>query len=200
MPDQTAFQIDAFQPDPLAWQEQMVVPVVQQPSGGGGRRIPNTYESLEPRLERARKIRRRLAEERKRLAELKKQQTKVERQFKELEQSVLGLDTSPRTAAPSEKPAVKAARADGAHLLEAQIKEYAERVALQAAKVRALRKEMDQAQREASDRNATEAAMEVYRAQQAQSEWERIENERLQQEADDEELQVLLMLAHEDAL
>jgi hypothetical protein len=116
---------------------------------------------------------------------LKKQQTKVERQFKELEQSVLGLDTGPRTA-PPEKPAVKAARADRAHLLEAQIKEYADRVALQAAKVRALRKEMDQAQREASDRNATEAAMEAYRAQQAQSEWERIENERLQQEADDD--------------
>jgi hypothetical protein len=131
---------------------------------------------------------------------LKKQQTKVERQFKELEQSVLGLDTSPRTTAPPEKPAVKAARADRAHLLEVQIKEYAGRVALQAAKVRALRKEMDQAQREVTDRNASEAAMEAYRAQQAQSEWERIENERLQQEADDDEMQVLLMLAHEDAL
>jgi hypothetical protein len=131
---------------------------------------------------------------------LKKQQTKVERQFKDLEQSVLGLDTSARTAAPPEKPAVKAARADRAHLLEAQIKEYADRVALQAAKVRALRKEMDQAEREAADRNATEQAMEAYRAQQAQSEWERIENERLQQEADDEELQMLLTLVHEDAI
>jgi chromosome segregation ATPase len=199
MPDQTAFQIDAFQPDPLAFQEEVVVPVVQQPSGGG-RRIPNTYESLEPRLERARKIRRRLAEERKRLAELKKQQTKVERQFKELEQSALGLDAGPRTATVPEKPAVRAARVDRANLLEAQIKEYADRVALQAAKVRALRKEMDQAEREASDRNAVEAAMEAYRAQQAQSEWERIENERLQQEADDEELQMLLTLVHEDAL
>jgi hypothetical protein len=131
---------------------------------------------------------------------LKKQQTKVERQFKELEQSVLGLDTAIRADVPRGKPAVKAAQVDRAHLLEAQIKEYADRVALQAAKVRALRKEMDQAQREADDRNAAEAAMEAHRALQAQSEWERIENERLQQEADDEELQMLLTLVHEDAL
>jgi hypothetical protein len=177
------------------------VPVIVQQPSGGGRRIPNKYESLKPRLARAAAIRRELAEERKRLAELKKQQTKVERQYREI--SVLGLETRRFSPALPKKPEIQPAQVDRARLLEAELREYAERVALQNAKVRALRKEAELAKRQAVEREADTAADEAMRAHVAllaQSEWQRTENARLQQEADDDEMQSVLLLIHDEDL
>jgi hypothetical protein len=166
--------------------------VIQQPSGGG-RRIPNKYESLKPRLARAAAIRRELAEERKRLAELKKQQAKVEVQYK-------AIALPERQSVPVSLPH-RSEREHRANLLELEIKEYEQRVALQNAKVRALRKEADQARREAEARVEQDTADEAMRAHEAmliQDEWQSQENARLQQEADDDEMQAILMLIHED--
>jgi hypothetical protein len=163
--------------------------LIQQPSGGG-RRIPNRYESLKPRLARAAKIRRQLLEERKRLAELKKQQAKVEVQYR-----VIAVTVDP--------PVLSPVQSNRAHLLELDIKEYEQRVALQNAKVRALRKEAELAQRQAIEREADTAADEAMRshiALLAQSEWQRSENARLQQEADDDEMQSVLLLIHDEDL
>lgn len=143
----------------------------------GGRRITK-YEPIDARRARAQAAKRALDEERRRLATLKKQQTKVEVQYKAI--------------ALPETPAVPVVQSDRSRILELELKEFVERIALQNARVRALRKESELAEREAIERESdAEAAMEAHRAQQAQSEWERLE-------AEDDEMQQMLLLIHED--
>jgi hypothetical protein len=169
-----------------SWGATVPAPVVIQQPSGGGRRIPNKYEPIDFRRLRWREAKRRLDAERKRLAELKKQQHKVEVQYKAIALSL-----------PEEK--AQPVLSDRAHLLEMEIKEFTERVAVQNAKVRALRKEADRARKEAEQQESdAELAMQAHRELEAQSEWERIEVARLQQEADDDEMMPVLLLIHED--
>lgn len=170
---------------------QVPSPVVVQEPVGGGHRIPNTYVDIDLRRARARAAKRRLDEERKRLAELKKQESKVVVQYKAIALPEL---TDGGNGA-------KGVVADRARILELEIKEYEQRVALQAERVKEARKVSDQARKEAERRQSdAEEAMRQHQALLEQSEWERIETERLEQEEEDETMQALLVLIHDDEL
>jgi hypothetical protein len=174
-----------------SWGATVPAPIVIQQPSGGGRRIPNKYEPLDLRRARWRYAKRKLDEERKRLAELKKQQRKVEVQYKAITLSLPELTDGGNGA--------RGVIADRAHVLEQEMKEFVERVALQNAAVRALRKEAELAQKE-TDRQADEREMqEAYAAFQESErvESERVEALRVQQEADDE-MEMVLLLIHDD--
>lgn len=162
-----------------------VIAVVTQDTPKGGHRIPNKYEPINARRARAQAAKRKLDEERRRLAELKKQEAKVVAEYK-----AIALPETP--AVP--QPVV----ADRSRLLELQIRDFEQRVALQNAKVKALRKESEIARREAEERETdAELAMQAHRELQA-DEWERQESARIAQEREDEEMQMILTLIHEE--